>query len=300
MRPLALALVLLTIPAVASAQICPAGLVAADSAHCCWPGQLFDGARGLCSGTPQCPQGLAPYGETCLAAQPQAAQPPAPAPAQSPELPPLPPPPPANYLPPASAGYQVLPPPVVPGMPQPFGHSRHFVAKNQGNEFTVTVDGAGMCRTPCALAVPAGKHVVKIEGDARFTQKVTFPEGASKVEIEKRRNGGIALGVVSLSVGVPTAIVGAAFGLSGLLSNYFSYGSYGAKDTMYAGFGAMAAGATVAAVGAAIGFRLAGHNRLSLTTELSAEEPKAPPVQLISMGAMPTKDGAMVGATFAF
>ena len=48
----------LAVPAAASAQVCPYGLVAVDPTHCCWPGQTFAADRGTCAGAPQCPAGL--------------------------------------------------------------------------------------------------------------------------------------------------------------------------------------------------------------------------------------------------
>lgn len=294
MRTLILTLVMLAVPAAASAQVCPYGLVAADGAHCCWPGQAFEAERGLCVGAPQCPAGLTAYGEACVAAPAQ--------PVEAPELPPPPPPP------PSAPGYQavpegyVMPPPQMPMQvpAQVFGSQVRFESKKAGNEFIVSVDGGGMCRTPCSLVVPPGKHQVKVEGDARFRQKLEIPAGASLVQIEKRRGGGIALAVVSLSVGIPAAVLGGAVGLLGLINNsssYYSYGSY--RDQMYAGFGVMAAGVTLAAAGGAIGFGLAGHNRLTFA-QGEAYAPKPPPVQLIGLGVAPTNGGAMAGATFAF
>jgi hypothetical protein len=83
---------------------------------------------------PQCPAGLAPYGETCVAAA--AAQPQA-----QPAMPPPPPPP---------AAYQPGPQPMMqPGMqlqPQVFGYPVRFEARKQGHEFTVRWTGA--CPAP--------------------------------------------------------------------------------------------------------------------------------------------------------
>ncbi|HEY3447417.1 MAG TPA: hypothetical protein VGK67_13680 [Myxococcales bacterium] len=310
MRSLILSLVVLVAPAAAAAQVCPYGLVAVDAAHCCWPGQAFAPERGICAGAPECPPGLMAYGETCIAssaaAQPQ--PPPEPElPQPLPPPPPPPPPPPGGYQLPPSVEYQAPPPaayPVMPPqaqpMPQVFGSQVRFEAKKAGNEFVVSVDQAGTCRTPCELMVPPGRHHVKVEGDARFHQRLDFPAGPSVVQIDKLRAGGVALGVVGLAVGIPAAVVGGFFGLVGFLSNYGnSYSSSSATEMTYAGFGVMAAGITLAAVGGGIGFGMAGHNKLRFA-QAEADELKAPAVQLLSMGVAPTNGGAMAGATFAF
>lgn len=292
MRTLVFSFVLLAVPAAASAQVCPYGLVAVDPAHCCWPGQTFAPDRGTCAGAPQCPPGLSPYGETCIAssaAQPQA-QPPA-QPQPDGTLPP-PPPPPANY--------QVQPPPAQMQMPvqqQVYGFPVRFEAKKQGQEFTVSVDNGIACRTPCEMTVAPGRHRVKVEGDARFDERMTFPGGPSTVVVEKR--GGIAaLGIASLAVGIPVAAVGAVATLFGyiLVSDNNTNSN---RTVFYAGIGMLAGGVTLAAVGGGVGFGLAGKNRVSFA-RASADDPNEPPVQLLSLGVVPTKGGAMAGATFAF
>jgi hypothetical protein len=192
-----------------------------------------------------------------------------------------------------------MPPPQMPmqAMPQIYGYPVRFEAKRAGNEFTVSVDDGMTCRTPCELMVQPGRHKVRVEGDARFVDRLRFPAGPSTVQIEKRRGGGVALGVVGLSVGIPAAVVGGVYGFVGLLANTYG-GSSGAREMMYGGFGVMAAGVTLVAVGAGVGFGIAGHNRARLVSE--AGEPEAPPVQMLSLGVVPTNGGAMAGAAFAF
>ncbi|MGC4121717.1 MAG: PEGA domain-containing protein [Myxococcales bacterium] len=292
MRTLILTLVVMAVPAAASAQVCPYGLVAVDAAHCCWPGQTFAPERGTCAGAPQCPAGLVPYGETCIAsntAQPQ------PQPAGT-TLPP-PPPPPANY--------QQVPPQQVQmqPMPQVFGYPVRFEAKKEGQEFSVSVDNGISCRTPCELTVPPGRHKVRVEGDAHFDDRVNFPASPSTVVVEKR--GGIhALGVAGLAVGIPCAAVGGVVSLLGYAIQYGT-GSSSARSTgqsmMYGGAGVAVFGVVFAAVGGGVGFGLAGKNRLKFAREANSEaDEPAPAFQLVSAGVVPTKDGGMAGATFAF
>ncbi|HEY3447419.1 MAG TPA: hypothetical protein VGK67_13690 [Myxococcales bacterium] len=288
MRTLILSFVLLAVPTAASAQVCPYGLVAVDAAHCCWPGQAFAPDRGTCAGVPQCPPGLAPYGETCIAsgaaAQPQA----------QPAGQPLPPPPP----PPPPAAYQPMPQQVPMQMPQVFGYPVRFEAKKEGHEFTVSVDNGISCRTPCDLTVPPGRHHVKVEGDARFEEHLNFPASPTTVQIERR--GAIrALGIVGLAVGIPAAAIGGVFGMLGWIANE-SYSNSSNRNVMYGGLGVMAAGVTLAAVAGGVGFGLAGHNKAKFARADADEPGEAPPVQLLSLGAVPTNGGGMVGATFAF
>ncbi|HEY3447418.1 MAG TPA: hypothetical protein VGK67_13685 [Myxococcales bacterium] len=289
MRTLLLSFALLAVPAAASAQVCPYGLVAVDAAHCCWPGQAFAPERGTCAGVPQCPLGLVPYGETCIAAS--AAQPPP----QPPPAPAQPQPPPNAYLPMQPQMQMQMQP-----MPQVFGYQVQFKARRESNEFSVSVDNGISCRTPCELTVPPGRHRVKVEGDARFDDRLNFPAGPSTVQIEKRRGGGVALGVVSLAIGIPAAVVGGFVGLLGYLNTSNGIGAASMRNTMYGGLGVMAAGVTLAAVGGGVGFGIAGKNRVRFA-RASADEPgETPPVQLLSMGVAPTKGGGMAGATFAF
>ena len=305
MRTLILSLVVLAVPAAASAQVCPAGLVAVDGAHCCWPGQAFAPERGVCSGAPQCPPGLAAFGETCAVGSAPAPQPqlppqpdlppqPVPEPQEEQALPPPPPPPPPGVY----QGYQVPAKSAPVQGPQVYGTVVRFEAKTLEHQFTVTMDDGQSCRTPCGLSVQPGKHKVKVAGEASFTQRVDIPASPSVVQIEKRRSGGTALAVVSLAVGIPTALVGGFVGLIGLASNT-SYATSGNRNAMYTGFGVMAVGVTLAAAGGAVGFHLAGHNRLAFA-QGDASQPKAAPVQLLSLGLAPTSGGAMAGATFAF
>lgn len=60
-----------------AAPACPSGeQVSADTAgHCCWPGQVWSGARSMCVGIPQCPSGLVAVGEMCAVQAPGVAAP---------------------------------------------------------------------------------------------------------------------------------------------------------------------------------------------------------------------------------
>lgn len=282
MRTFVLTLFAIALPALASAQVCPYGLVAVDPTHCCWPGQTYAPDRGTCAGAPQCPAGLTAYGETCVAA-------PGTAPGAQPVDPTVPPPPPpaAGYVP------QAMP-------PQVFGYPVRFEAKKSGNEFTVSVDKGVACRTPCELTVPPGRHRVHIEGDARFSDSMTFPASPTTILIEKRRGGGVALGVVGLAVGIPATVVGGLVGLVGYALNTSSSSTNRntGKTMMYAGFGVGGAGLVLLVVGTSVGFSIAGHDKLTFA-RASVDEPE-PPVRLVGLGVVPTAGGAMGGATFAF
>ena len=68
----------------------------------------------------------------------------------------------------------------------------------------------------------------------------------------------------------------------------------------YIGLGVLAAGAVVTAVGAGVGFGLAGRNRLHITQGY-AEELRMTPVKLVGLGVTPTTNGgATMGAMFSF
>lgn len=294
MRTLLAVLAVALLPAVAGAQqvLCPYGLTSVDGVHCCWPGQAFDAQRKVCAGTPQCPAGLVASGETCVVGQaaplqpvvqPQPVQPvaPPPPPVVDPQAMPLPPPPP---------GYAVQ------------GFPVRFEARQEGQEFSVSVDGGASCNTPCEVAVPPGRHRVRIEGAARFREDLDFPAQASVVKIEKRRGGSVALAVVGLSVGIPVGVVGGVVALFGVLvsetGTTLADRNTG-NDLIVGGAIAAAAGFTFAAVGAGVGFGTAGKNRARLEPSGSASS-EVPGLQLVSLGAAPTVGGAMVGATFSF
>jgi len=304
MRSLLLTVVLLALPAAASAQVCPYGLVPVDPAHCCWPGQTFAADRGTCAGVPQCPPGLSPYGETCIVAEAPAQPQPLPAAQPLPDAQPLPPPPPVAQPvpppPPMPAGYA----PMQTAMPQVYGYPVRFEAKHAGQEFTVSVDKGIACRTPCELTVAPGRHRVKVEGDARFREDLNCPASPTVVQVERRKGGRAALGIVGLAVGIPAAVIGAGVGLVG----YVSYSLYApgtatntsGRDLMIGGFLVAAAGVTFAAVGAGVGFGTAGKNRVRFARATREEPDEAPAVQLVSLGVAPTDRGATMGATFAF
>jgi len=280
MRTLFVALLVLAVPAAASAQntLCPYGLVAVDGAHCCWPGQVF--AEVGCKGTPQCPAGLAPTGDTCVVSQ-ASPQPATAAPA-------VPPPPPPVGLPPS------LPPPPtylsVPAAATQLASTVRFEAQRADDSFSVSVDGGAACKTPCDLAVPPGRHRVSVEGDASYQEELDFPAQASVVKVGKRRAGRTALGVVGLSVGIPVGVVGALVSFAAL--TIAGTGGNTSRDFFFGGAAAAVAGFSFAGIGAGVGFGTAGSNKATLET--------APAVTLISLGAAPTSHGGMVGATFAF
>ncbi|HJL18156.1 MAG TPA: hypothetical protein RMH99_21005 [Sandaracinaceae bacterium LLY-WYZ-13_1] len=54
----------------ARAQQCGGGRVAtaATQGRCCWPGQHWDPQYGRCAGPPECPPGMLPAGDDCVAA----------------------------------------------------------------------------------------------------------------------------------------------------------------------------------------------------------------------------------------
>lgn len=45
---------------------CEDGQRPVDEAHCCWPGQRWDGERAACVGAPACPEGWMAHDEVCL------------------------------------------------------------------------------------------------------------------------------------------------------------------------------------------------------------------------------------------
>jgi hypothetical protein len=281
MRSWIVASFLMLAPALAAAQVvCPTGLVPVDATHCCWPGQALSPDGQACAGTPQCPQGLVPYGATCV-----------PAPAEVAPPPPMSPPPlPGAQTPPPSAGG---------------GFPVRFEARNEGYQFTVSVDGGASCSTPCDLTVTPGKHSVKVEGDATYQDDLDFPATPARVTVDKRRGGYLALGITSLAVGVPTAIGGVAVTLVGLVRVLFTSsnsppGSGAQTEAMVlGGLGMMVGGVVLAAVGGSIGLRKAGHSKVHLRKSELADAESAP-VRLTGSGVAPTSGGAMVGATFAF
>jgi hypothetical protein len=279
MRSLLISFAVVLAPSVALAQgVCPNGLVAADAAHCCWPGQSFSAERQSCAGAPQCPPGMVAYGETC---------------ALAPTYVPPPPPPPSAYGVPATA--------MGPR------YRAHFEAKKD-HKFTVVMDTGESCETPCDLGVSVGRHKVKIEGDATFSESLSFPAAPSVVKIEKRR-GIVGLGVAGLAAGIPVAVVGLAVALTGALFNDMRNGTLYSSgypnrrttnDMIVVGGTMAAVGVTFAAVGGGVGLGLAGHNRAKL--EKAPEQPKDERASLVltGLGVAPTQGGAVVGASFAF
>ncbi|MBI5544551.1 MAG: hypothetical protein HY901_11720 [Deltaproteobacteria bacterium] len=288
-------------PAVGLAQRgCPYGLVAVDGLHCCWPQQSFSAERSACVGMPQCPAGLALYGETCVPGQ-VVAQPDAPLPAE-PVAVPLPPPLPSEPAQdPPMQGY--LPPPLQPLQ----GFPVHFEAKRDGTRFAVSVDEGPACQTPCDLVVTPGKHRVRVLGDASFRQNLRFPAAPSVVKIDKRKGGRLALAIVGLAVGIPVALVGVEVALIGAISSLTDsrdrslFGDVTTRQALVVG-GLIAAGAgiTFAAVGAGVGFGTMGRNKARLHPAGSAQADEPPALQLMGLAAAPTQGGAMVGASFAF
>ena len=210
------------------------------------------------------------------------------------------------------------------------GYTAHF----EGGPYTVSLSRGESCSTPCDLSVTPGRHRVSFKGeDTSFDQNINFPAAPSVVSIEGRVKGYTALAVTSLSVGVPLAAIGALVAAQGLGSNGF-YG--GCKSSSFFGCGYQAqtsgekraseqlaalavAGSVVsgvyAAVGAGVGFSRLGHNRATLKTgepkpseetsvrlipEPNREPREEAPLRLTSLGATPTRGGALLGATFAF
>ena len=144
MRAFVLSLVLLA-PVAAAAQVCPFGFVAVDPTHCCWPGQTFSPEQGTCSGIPQCPAGMVPYGETCIPSQQAAME--------------LPPPPPPSIPPPPP-----MSPPAYGAVPSQFmGVQVRFDAFTPGS-YRVSVGGGPACMVPCVMSIPAGRHRIRVEG----------------------------------------------------------------------------------------------------------------------------------------
>ncbi|MBI5544552.1 MAG: hypothetical protein HY901_11725 [Deltaproteobacteria bacterium] len=293
MRPLLFALsVSIVLPGVAMAQgqiVCPYGLIQVDASHCCWPGQGYALERQACAGAPQCPAGLVPFGETCVVAS-AASQLPAAAPAQpAAVLPPPPPPPVPAYLPP-------------PAQPAPTYVAR-FEAR-RGDDFTVLLDNGVTCRTPCEMQVAPGRHKLRFEGAASFGERFNFPAAPSVVKIDKRRGGGVALGVVGLAVGIPVAVVGAigtattvAITDGGTADRSLRESASTYKPVF---IGMLIGGVTLAVVGPVVGFKLAGRNKAVLEVASSERGDEVAPVQLVGLGASPALGGAMAGATFSF
>ena len=276
MRALLISLTVVLSPSLALAQgPCPGGMVAVDEAHCCWLGQSFSAARQGCVGAPQCPAGMVPYGEACVLA-------------------------PSYVVPPPPPAYGVPPPAMGPRSPA------RFEAKKDG-KFKVVMDTGEICETPCELSVSAGRHHVTIEGDATFQEKIDFPAAPSVVKIEKRRGGRMALGIAGLAGGIPMAAVGGMVAVLGALfgaeRNSYPYDSTlptrSTADTMVVvGASIAAAGVVFIGVGAGVGFGTAGRNRARL--ENAPEQHEEASLQLVGLGAAPTRGGAVLGATFAF
>jgi hypothetical protein len=279
MRSWIVASLLMLAPALAAAQVvCPAGLVPVDAAHCCWPGQSLAPDGQTCAGTPQCPQGMTPYGTMCAAAQPVA-------------------PPPMPVAPPPLPGSEPVVLPAALG-PMPV----HFEARNEGYQFTVSVDGGASCSTPCDLTVTPGKHLVKIEGDATYQDELNFPATPARVMVDKRRGGYLALGITSLVIGVPGAVTGAVFTLFGFFGTVFTSNQATRSSSevlLFGGLAGLAGGVVLAAVGGSIGLKKSGRSRVYLAKPEYADAESAP-VKLTGIGLAPTAGGAMVGASFAF
>ena len=283
MRSLVVGLVML-VPALALGQVvCPYGLVPVDATHCCWPGQAFSPERQTCMGVPQCPPGLSPYGETCIASQ--AAPQPVPQPP--------PPPQPQPYLP------QQLPAQVM-------GFQAHF--QSDAGEFMVSLDNGAGCRTPCDMAVAPGRHRIHVTGEANFHEDLDFPAAPSVLKVNKRKAGFVAMGRIGLALGIPAIAVGIVCFSVGTIyragwDSYYSSYSYNTAVTIQnAGIGLAVGGAIFTGVMAGVGFGAAGHNHVRFETGGSGElDDRPPPLRLVGIGAAPTKNGgAALGATFEF
>jgi len=186
-------------------------------------------------------------------------------------------------------------------MPSPvLGFQARFEAKNQGDSFTVSVDDGPSCQVPCELSVPPGRHQVSVGGDAKFRENVDFPAGPSTVKLEKRSGGRLALGIVGVTIGPTVAKVGGAVALLGIVLDVQGWGTPENRPITYTSLGIFAAGVALTVVGGVVGFGGAGHNRASIESASADASDHVAPVRLVSLGAAPTKDGAMMGATFSF
>jgi hypothetical protein len=143
---------------------------------------------------------------------------------------------------------------------------------------------------------------VTVEGDARFHDDLNFPAAPSTVQVEKR--GAIAaLGKASLGVGIRPWRAASSPGSGASCSTtrprpllHYARARADFQTLELAGFGVAVGGAVLLGVGAGVGFGLAGKNRV----RFAENDSEAPPIQLLSLGAAPTKDGAVMGASFAF
>ncbi|HEY3452708.1 MAG TPA: tetratricopeptide repeat protein [Myxococcales bacterium] len=190
------------------------------------------------------------------------------------------------------------PVPVIAAAPQPAYAMQpanqlvpvKFVTARDGDNITVTVDNSPemTCKAPCELNVPAGRHVVKVEGEAQYVDDINVPRNsASTAKIGRSKPVWLALGIPSVILGPVTFVAGVGYGL--------------AYDNLPVGATLMVTGIVVAVVGGVIGFKFKGNNAITLDRERGrhAERETFDP-QLLSVGLAPIKGGGMMGATFAF
>lgn len=180
-----------------------------------------------------------------------------------------------------------------------------IVAAEDGASFSVRVDSASelMCNTPCELALAPGRHRVQVGGDASFKQWVTVESGGGVLLVEKRHNGRIVQGVVSLAVGVPVAIAGAYLLAAGLIIGSVADSTASDKNPgstlRTVGAVTLAGGAALALIGSLTGFPFVGHDRLVMQSSPASKSSTA--LQLIGLNAGPTpRGGATLGAVFSF
>jgi len=209
--------------------------------------------------------------------------------------------------PPASAVAPATPQPMPTASPGTVAEPRaardevpvQFVSASGEWKFIVTAEGKEQgCATPCTLRISPGVHTLHVEGDASYDQEVDV-QGPTTFAVQKRRVGRLVLGLVSLGVGVPLAIVGVEVAVLAAVGKADTTRSGAVYDVaLGVGCGLAVAGAALATVGGIIGFSTFGHNQLSAAPP--EHEASAPKLRLVGLGAAPLAGGFSTAAVFQF
>jgi len=193
------------------------------------------------------------------------------------------------------------PPAAAPAPPTRVG----FRAAIDGDVYTVTVDGKQelACQTPCELTLSPGAHDVRVTGSSRFAQRIDLT-GPTSLQVERRRMGRMVLGIVSLAVGVPVALVGLELILLANLDaneNPPAMTSGERRSLRQAGSLMVAGGTVLALVGGISGFTTMGRTRLAPDASGRVSQERADTgLRLAGLGAAPARGGGMLTVAFSF
>jgi len=180
-----------------------------------------------------------------------------------------------------------------------------FRAALDGDVYTVRVDGKAeqACQTPCELTLPLGAHDVQVTGSNRFAQRIDLT-GPTALQVERRRTGRMVLGIVSLAVGVPVALVGLELIVvanADANENPPSLTDSERSSLKRTGAILAVAGGAFAAVGGIVGFSTMGRTRLAPDGSQVSDGHSDTGLRLAGVGVAPTPHGGgVVGVAFTF